>query len=409
MPLEEYSWRATSSGEAVVTGSLEAASENAVIARLHAQGLIPLTITAKSKTGLNRDISIPGFEKRVGTKDLAVFAKQFAGLIHAGLPLMRALAIITDQTDNKKLASALTAVQVDIESGRSFSAALAAHPLVFPPLMVSLVNVGETGGFLAESLDAIARSYRADAELQQKIKSAMTYPMIVLIIAILGVFAMITFVVPVFENMFASMGGELPIPTQILVTLSKNMAWILPLLIVFSVGGTVWYQRVKNTDRVRTVRDSFLLKMPIFGTLVTKIAVARFSRNLSMMLKAGVPLMQALDLVGKASDNKAIEDALHAVRESVRQGRSFSAPLAKAGVFPPIVAQMVSVGEESGSLPDMLESIADFYETEVNAATEQLTSMIEPIMMTVLGLLIGGMVVALYMPMFTMYQQLGQQ
>jgi type IV pilus assembly protein PilC len=187
------------------------------------------------------------------------------------------------------------------------------------------------------------------------------------------------------------------------------MVWILPVLVVLTVGGVVWHQRVKNTDRFRGVVDPFLLKMPVFGTLITKIAVARFARNLSMMLKAGVPLMQALDLVGRASNNKAVEDALQSVRESVRLGKSFSAPLAKAAVFPPLVAQMVSVGEESGSLPDMLESIADFYETEVNAASEQLTSMIEPIMMTVLGLLIGGMVVALYMPMFTMYEQLGAQ
>jgi type IV pilus assembly protein PilC len=322
---------------------------------------------------------------------------------------MRALAIISDQTENKLLASALVAVQVDIESGRSFSAAMAAQPKVFPPLMVSLVSVGETGGFLSESLDAIARAYRADVDLQQKIKSAMTYPIIVLIIAVIGVIAMITFVVPVFESMFASMGGELPLPTQILVMLSRNMVWILPVLVVLTVGGVVWHQRVKNTDRFRGVVDPFLLKMPVFGTLITKIAVARFARNLSMMLKAGVPLMQALDLVGRAANNKAVEDALQSVRESVRLGKSFSAPLAKAAVFPPLVAQMVSVGEESGSLPDMLESIADFYETEVNAASEQLTSMIEPIMMTVLGLLIGGMVVALYMPMFTMYEQLGAQ
>lgn len=408
MPLEEYQWRAVSAAGAEAKGTLEAASENAVVAKLRAQGLLPLSVVPMSKTGLNRDISIPGFEKRVSTKDLAVFAKQFAGLIHAGLPLMRALAIIADQTENKKLASALGAVQVDIESGRSFSAAMAAHPKVFPPLMVSLVSVGETGGFLAESLDAIARSFRADVDLQQKIKSAMTYPIIVLVIAIVGVIAMITFVVPVFENMFASMGGELPLPTQILVTLSRNMAWILPLLVVLVVGGWLWYQRVKNTDRFRGAVDPFRLRMPIFGSLVTKIAVARFARNLSMMLQAGVPLMQALELVGRASNNKSVEDALHGVRESVRLGRSFSAPLAKAAVFPPMVAQMVSVGEESGSLPDMLESIADFYETEVNAASEQLTSMMEPIMMTVLGILIGGMVVALYMPMFTMYEQLGQ-
>ncbi len=409
MPLEEYQWRAVSVAGAEAKGTLEAASEGAVVSKLRAQGLMPLSVVPVSKTGLNRDIAIPGFDKRVATKDLAVFAKQFAGLVHAGLPLMRALAILADQTENKKLASALIAVQVDVESGRSFSAAMAAQPTVFPPLMVSLVSVGETGGFLAESLDAIARSFRSDVDLQQKIKSAMTYPIIVLVIAIVGVIAMITFVVPVFESMFASMGGELPIPTQILVVLSRNMAWILPVLVVLVVGGGIWYQRVKNTDRFRGIVDPFLLRMPVFGSLVTKIAVARFARNLSMMLKAGVPLMQALELVGRASNNKAVENALHSVRESVRLGRSFSAPLAKAAVFPPMVAQMVSVGEESGSLPDMLESIADFYETEVNAASEQLTSMIEPIMMTVLGLLIGGMVVALYMPMFTMYEQLGQQ
>ncbi|WP_394278435.1 type II secretion system F family protein [Microbacterium sp.] len=407
MPLEEYQWRAVSAAGGETKGTLEAASSGAVVAKLRAQGLMPLRVVPVSKTGLNQEISIPGFEKRVATKDLAVFAKQFAGLIHAGLPLMRALAIISDQTENPKLARALVAVQVDIESGRSFSAALAEHPTVFPPLLVSLVSVGETGGFLADSLDAIARSYRADVDLQQKIKSAMTYPIIVLVIAIVGVIAMIAFVVPVFESMFASMGGELPLPTQVLVVLSRNMAWIIPVLVVLTIAASVWYQRMKNTDRFRGVVDPFLLRMPVFGSLVTKIAVARFARNLSMMLKAGVPLMQALDLVGKAANNKAVEDALHSVRESVRLGRSFHAPLAKAGVFPPLVAQMVSVGEESGSLPDMLESIADFYETEVNAASEQLTSMIEPIMMTVLGLLIGGMVVALYMPMFTMYDQLG--
>merc|ERR1711969_451977 len=196
--LEEYRWRAATATGAEAKGVLEAASESSVV--------------AQSKTGLNRDVTIPGFERGVATKDLAVFAQQFAGLIQAGLPLMRALALLAEQTPNRRLASALTAVQVDIESGSSFSTALAAHPNVFPPLMVSLVSVGETGGFLADSLEAISRSYQADVKLQQKIRSAMTYPIIVLVIAVVGVIAMITFVVPVFENMFASMGGELPLP-----------------------------------------------------------------------------------------------------------------------------------------------------------------------------------------------------
>ncbi|WP_065571833.1 type II secretion system F family protein [Microbacterium oleivorans] len=408
MPLQEYTYRAVgTTGGPVVKGTVEAASESAVVSKLRAQGLAPLQVAPMSTTGLHQEISIPGFEKGVKVEDLAIFAKQLSGLINAGLPLMRALAVISEQTESKKLASALVAVQTDIAAGKSFSAAMAAQPKVFPPLMVSLVNVGETGGFLGESLVAVAKSYRSDVDLQQKIKSAMTYPVVVLVIAILGVLAMITFVVPIFEKMFASMGGELPIPTQILVTLSRNMIWIGPLLVVAVVGGIVWYQRVKDTDRFRGAVDPFRLKMPIFGAFITKIAVARFARNLSMMLKAGVPLLQALELVGKASNNKAIEDALGEVRESVRHGRSFSTPLAKADVFPAMVSQMVSVGEESGTLPDMLESIADFYETEVKAASEQLTSMIEPIMITLLGVLIGGMVVALYMPMFTMYEQLG--
>ncbi|PKI90261.1 type II secretion system F family protein [Actinomycetales bacterium SN12] len=408
MPVEEYTYRAVGvSGGAIVKGTMEAASGNAVIAKLRAQGLTPLQVAPTSKTGLNQEI--PWFEKRVKLDDLAVLTNQLAGLINAGLPLLRALTVLIEQTENKKLVSALTAVHSDIEGGKAFSAALRVHADVFPPLMVNLVRVGETGGFLGGALESIAASYRSDVELQQKIKSAMTYPIIVLIIALLGVTAMLTFIVPIFEKMFAGMGGELPLPTQILVTLSRNMLWILPLMAVLIIGGAVWHQRVKDTDAFRGVVDPIKLKLPIFGALVTKIAVARFARNLSMMLKAGVPLLQALEIVGKAANNRAIELALVDVATSISQGRSFSLPLANADVFPPLVAQMVSVGEEAGTLPSMLESIAEYYETEVNTASEQLTSMIEPILITLLGVIIGGMVVALYMPMFSLYDQLGKQ
>ncbi|UJP10280.1 type II secretion system F family protein [Microbacterium sp. KUDC0406] len=408
MPVEEYSYRAVGSGGgAIVKGSMEAASENAVVGKLRAQGLLPLEVVPVSKTGLNQEI--PWFEKRVTLDDLAVLTKQLAGLIDAGLPLLRALSVLIDQTENKKLVSALTAVHSDIEGGKAFSAALSAHPAVFPPLMISLVRVGETGGFLGGALKSVATSYRSDVDLQQKIKSALTYPIIVLIIAVLGVTAMLTFIVPIFQNMFESMGGELPLPTQILVSLSANMTWILPLMAVLIIVGTVWYRRVKDTDRFRGVVDPIKLRLPVFGTLITKIAVARFARNLSMMLQAGVPLLQALEIVGKAANNRAIELALVDVSTSISQGRSFSRPLEDAAVFPPLVAQMVSVGEEAGTLPDMLESIADFYEAEVKTASEQLTSTIEPILITLLGVIIGGMVVALYMPIFGMYDQLGKQ
>lgn len=408
MPLiEEYTYRAVdATGGAVVKGTLEASSETAVAAKLRAQGLTPLDVSLTSKTGLNREISIPGMQRRVKVAALAVFAKQMAGLINAGLPLMRTLSILTEQAEDKMLREALVRVHSSIESGAAFSAALAQHPDVFPPLMVNMVRVGESGGFLGQSLKTVADTYKDEAELQNKIKSATTYPLIVLTIAILGVVAMITFVVPVFEGMFKNLGSALPLPTQILVTLSNNMAWILPVMIVIGIVFWFWWLRNRNTDRVRKVVDPLKLRMPVFGPLATKIAVARFSRGLSMMLKAGVPLVQALSIVGAASNNYKIEEAVRQVQESVKQGKTFSMPLAKAEVFPTMVSQMVAVGEESGTLPDMLASIADFYEGEVKTATEQLTSAIEPILIVGIGIIIGGMVISLYLPIFSIYGEI---
>ncbi len=406
--IEEYSYRAVDiKGGGVIKGTMEASSESAVISKLQAQGLTALEVATVSKTGLNQSVSIPGFEKRVKTKSLAVFAKQMAGLINAGLPLMRTLTILVEQTEDKPLQAALVVVQADVQSGSSFSVALGNHPDVFPPLMVSVVRVGEMGGFLGQALTSVAKTYADEAELQNKIKSAMTYPIIVLVIAILGVLAMVTFVVPVFEGMFAGMGSALPVPTQLLVTASHNMVWIFPLLLVIAVAAWVWWSRNRDSERVRKFVDPLKLRMPIFGSLVTKIAVARFARNLSMMLDAGVPLLQALSIVGQAANNWAVEHAVSEVQESVREGKSFSAPLAKAKVFPPIVAQMVSVGEEAGTLSEMLASVADFYEDEVNTATEQLTATIEPLLIVGIGIIVGGMVITLYLPIFTLYGELG--
>lgn len=408
--VDEYTYRAVDmNGGAIVKGTLEAAGEHAVTAKLRAQGLTPLEVSLTSKTGLNQEISIPGFEKRVKVGALAVFAKQMAGLINAGLPLMRTLSILIEQAEDKQLQRALVGVHSSIESGSSFSQALLMYPDVFPPLMISMVRVGETGGFLGQALTTIADTYQGEAELQGKIKSATTYPIIVFAIAIVGVLAMVTFVVPVFQGMFKNLGSDLPIPTQILVTLSNNMVWILPVLIVLGIVGWLWWVRNRREEKVRKVVDPWKLKLPVFGPLATKIAVARFSRSLSMMLDAGVPLVQALSIVGSASNNWKIEQAVREIQESVKQGRSFSAPLAKAEVFPPMVAQMIAVGEESGTLADMLESIADFYENEVETATDQLTASIEPILIVGIGIIIGGMVVSLYMPIFSIYGELGQQ
>ena len=411
--VQEFVYRAVDPrGGSVVKGTIEAPSESAVTGKLKAQGLTPLEVTLKSKTGLNREIKLPGCdEARLGASRSRSSRGRWPD---SSTPACRSCArssILIEQTDDKKLQPALVQVQADVEIGSSFSAALARHPQTFPPLMLSIVRVGETGGFLGAALTSIAENYQREAELQNKIRAAVTYPIIVLIIAILGVLAMVTFIVPVFENMFAGLGSALPLPTQILVTISNNMWWILPRsLIVVDRRVVIWWRANKHTEQVRRVVDPIKLKMPIFGKLTTKIAVARFTRNLSMMLNAGVPIIQAL--VDRRTGIEQLEDragrARHPGVDPSGHARS-PAPLAKAEVFPPMVSQMVSVGEESGTLVEMLASIADFYEDEVETATAQLSSTIEPILIVGLGIVIGGMVISLYLPIFTLYGEIANQ
>lgn len=392
-----------------VKGTMDATSDSAVTAKLRAQGLMPVQVALVEKTGLRREITLPSLNRGISAKTLAIFARQMSALINAGLPLMRTLNVLADQTSDKRLKAVLTTVSADVESGSSLSASLQRHPLIFPPLMVSIVRVGESGGFLGAALDSIAENYQKQAELHGRIRSATTYPAVVLVIAMIGVLVMVTFIVPVFEKMFAGLGGQLPLPTQILVTISHNMIWILPLLAVVIVIAWIWWVRNRYTDGYRRVVDPVKLRLPIFGPLITKMAVARFSRNLSMMLDAGVPIIQALSIVGQASNNWKIEQTVRDIQESIRGGRSFAVPLAKAGVFPPMVSQMVAVGEESGTLAQMLGSIADFYEDEVETATEQLSSLIEPVLIVGLGVIIGGMVISLYLPIFTLYGDIAKQ
>ncbi|MDL9981381.1 type II secretion system F family protein [Microbacterium sp. ASV49] len=408
--VQEFTYHAVDSvSGAAVKGTLEASSEASVVAKLKAQGLMPLNITAKSTTGLHTQINIPSLSGTVSSKNLAIFSRQMAALINAGLPLMRTLNILAEQTRDKKLQPAIIAVAGSVEGGSSFSAALAQHPKIFPPLMISIVRVGETGGFLGAALVSIAENYQKEAELHNKVRAAVTYPIIVLIIAIIGVLVMVTFVVPVFENMFKGLGSSLPLPTQILVNISHNMYWILPLIVIVVLVAWTWYMRNRHTDSFRRVWDPIKLKLWIFGPLTTKMAVARFTRNLSMMLSAGVPIIQALSIVGQASNNWKIEQAVRDIQDSIRAGKSFSVPLANAQVFPPMVPQMVAVGEESGTLSDMLASIAEFYEDEVATATEQLSSTLEPILIVLLGVVIGSMVISLYLPIFTLYGDLAKQ
>ncbi|MEJ3404474.1 type II secretion system F family protein [Rathayibacter sp. YIM 133350] len=385
-----------------VKGKLEAASQSSVAVRLGSMGIAPISITESAEgTGLQKEISIPGFTKGVKLKDLAIMSRQMATMIGSGLSLLRTLNILAEQTENKPLAKILSQVRDEVERGTAISDAMQRHADTFPPIMINMVRAGETGGFLDEALDSVAVNFEKEVKLRGTIKSALTYPVIVLIMSVVAVAIMLIFIVPIFETMFKGFGSALPLPTQILVTLSKSMIYIVPILAIGSIAFSVWWSRNKNTERVRKFLDPIKLKLPVFGSLLKRIAVARFARNFSNMIGSGVPILQALNIVGETSGNWVIEDALKKVAESVRQGQSISGPLLAQPVFPPMVTQMIAVGEDAGSLETMLDKIADFYDQEVESATEQLTAAIEPLMIAFLGVVIGGMVVALYMPIFS--------
>jgi len=398
----EFAYKGRDAAGKVVKGRLDAASESAAVARLRGMGLTPIELTEVPEgTGLNREITIPGFSKRVGLKDLAVMSRQMATMVGSGLSLLRTLNILAEQTESKPLAKILGQVRDAVEAGASISTALTNHRDVFPPIMINMVHAGETGGFLDGALESIAQNFEKEVKLRGTIKSALTYPVIVLIMSLVAVVVMLIFIVPIFADMFKGLGSELPAPTQLLVTASHAMVWLLPLLLVLGIAFSIWWGRNKNSEQVRKVVDPIKLKLPVFGLLLKKIAVARFARNFSNMIGAGVPILQALKIVGETSGNWVIENALNKVAESVRQGQSISGPLLQQPVFPPMVTQMIAVGEDAGSLEVMLDKIADFYDDEVQTATEQLTAMIEPLMIAFLGVVIGGMVVALYMPIFS--------
>lgn len=386
----------------LVSGSIAAESEALVVARLKAMGYAPVSLT-KSSAGLKKEIQIPGFGGRVKMKELAVMSRQLATMINAGLSLLRALTILKEQTESKPLAAALNEVRNDVETGNALSSALAQHPKVFPSLMVNMTKAGEVGGFLDSVMLQIADNYEAEVKLRGKVKSAMTYPVVVLCIAVLGVIAMLLFVVPVFSKMFKTLGGTLPLPTQVLVDISHGLKILLPLVIVGGIAGVVVWSKVRMTPQVRAVVDPVKLKVPVFGSLFQKIAVARFARNLGTMMHSGVPILQSLDIVADTTGNVVLAAAVRDVQMSVRSGESITAPLSQHTIFPPMVTQMMAVGEDTGALDAMLGKIAQFYDQEIEATTESLTALIEPLMIAFLGGIIGSMIVALYLPIFKIF------
>lgn len=396
-----FDYRGRDGAGKLVKGRLDAASEGAVVQRLRGMGVSPIAITeAKAGTGLQTEIKIPGFEKGVGLKDLAIMSRQASTMLTSGLSLLRTLTILSDQTENKKLKDILGKVRDDVERGVSFSDAVAKYPVDFPPIMINMIRAGETGGFLDQAMDSIATNFEKEHKLRSTIKSAMTYPVVVLVMSLVAVAIMLIFIVPIFQDMFSSLGGTLPLPTQILVTLSHAIRYVAIPLAIVVVLAWLWWRANKNTERVRAFIDPITLKLPVFGPLQKKIVIARFARNFSNMIGAGVPILQALRIVGEVSNNFVVKRALDNVAEAVRKGESIAVPLAAQSVFPAMVTQMVAVGEDAGSLEIMLEKIAVFYDAEVEATTDALTSLIEPLLIAFLGVVVGGMIIALYMPIF---------
>lgn len=397
-----YQYSVRDRGGKLVSGTLAAENETLVVQRLKAMGYAPLSVSPTS-AGLKKELTIPGFGNRVKLKELAVMARQFATMINSGLSLLRALTILKEQTPSKPLANVLNDVRNDVETGVALSAALGKHPKVFPPLMVNMTKAGEVGGFLDSVMLQIADNYEAEVKLRGKVKSAMTYPVVVLCIAVLAVLGMLLFVVPTFTKMFKELGGKLPLPTQILVNISKELKILLPVLIIVVIALAITWSKVRLTPQVRNVVDPLKLKVPVFGNLFRKIAVSRFSRNLGTMMHSGVPILQSLDIVADTTGNVVLARAVRDVQSSIRNGESLTAPLSQHPVFPPMVVQMMAVGEDTGALDAMLAKIAQFYDQEIEATTESLTALIEPLMIAFMGGIVGTMIVALYMPIFKVF------
>jgi type IV pilus assembly protein PilC len=386
-------------------GKVEAPTHAAAAATLRQQGVVPLFI-GEAGRGLQTEISLfPSQGKRVRLKDLAIFARQFATMTASGLSLLRSLAILEEQTERPGLTKAIRDVRRDIEGGLSLSAGLAKQDRVFPQLMVAMIRAGETGGFLDKALDQVATNFEKDANLRAKIKAAMTYPVIVIGFSMLLITAVLIFIVPIFERMFGQLGGKLPLPTRIMVAISHQLWWLLPILAAAGVAASIQFRRKLRTDYAwRLAFDRFKLRVPVFGRLNTKIALSRFARNLGTLLSVGVPMLQALDVVGGTTGNAVVGEAMNDVKASVRDGQPMSAPLVRHPIFPPMVTQMMEVGEETGQISAMLDKVADFYDHEVEVATESLTAAIEPVMVVVMGGIVGTMVICLYLPMFSIYQ-----
>ncbi|MFH1018179.1 MAG: type II secretion system F family protein [Pseudomonadota bacterium] len=395
-----FRWEGITPQGVAKKGEREAPNQAAVVTWLRQQHVRPRNISEKRRKKAH--VGFPGFlGGGVRQKDIVVFARQFATMIDAGLPLVQCLEILGSQQEAKAFKDILLATKVDVESGSTFADALRKHPKAFDELFVNLVAAGEVGGILDTIFLRLANYLEKSMKLRKKVKGAMIYPITIMVVAAIVVAILLGWVIPVFENMFREFANaELPAATLIVIKISRSFkAFFLPLVGVI-VAGIFGFKYFYATPKGRLATDHFLLKLPIFGSLLRKVAVARFSRTLGTMITSGVPILEALDIVAKAAGNKVIENAIMETRASISEGKTMAEPLEESGVFPPMVCQMISVGEATGAMDTMLNKIADFYDDEVDAAVDAMTSLMEPVMMVFLGVIIGGLVVAMYLPVF---------
>ena len=394
-----YTYKVRDRQGKLLEGALEADSTALVVSRLRQMGYTPIAIDAKDDAGLQKEIKLP-FGGKPKLKDLAVFSRQFATMINSGLSLLRSLYILAEQTENKQLAGVVDQVRQDVERGASLSQALSRHPKVFPRLYIAMVRAGETGGVLDSVLLQLADVIEKQVELRRKIKSAMTYPVVVFCVCLLIVAAMLLFIVPTFKNIYDQLGGTLPLLTRVLIQISTIVKKFFPVLIVLGGIGIYALRRWIQTDRGREVWDRLKLRIPVFGKLVHKTALTRFSTTLGVLMRSGVPILEALEITSETVNNTVLSAAVKDVQAGVKVGESMAKPLSAHDIFPPMVTQMIAVGEETGAVDTMLDKIGEFYSQEVEATVNALTSLLEPLLIVFLGACVGGMVIALYMPMF---------
>ena len=401
MPIFVYTGRTR--GGQTISGEMEAATREAVIAKLRTQQIAATNVRTKPK-----DITIPGFGGGVEEKEIVIFTRQFATMIDAGLPLVQCLEILASQQENKVFKKALVEIRQSVEGGMTFAAALKQHPKVFTSLYANMVEAGETGGILDTILNRLAQYMEKAMALKGKVKSAMIYPSTIVSVALVVVIFLLVFVIPTFKSMFEGFGAALPLPTEIVLAMSRIVRgyflYGVGVIVALIVSLRMWYK----TPAGKLAIDSFMLKTPVFGVLIRKVAVAKFTRTLGTLISSGVAILDGLDITARTAGNKVVELAVQRTRASIAEGKTISEPLKASGVFPPMVVQMISVGEQTGALDAMLGKIADFYDEEVDTAVANLTALLEPMLMVFLGIVIGGVVVAMYLQILKLVTVVGK-